>query len=54
LAFEASVSGTSSTTYIDNIGSGLGAGQHGGDSSSGGVVRVDVDGQVRVLLPEDK
>jgi hypothetical protein len=38
--------------YIDDVGAGFRARQHGGHGRAGGVVRVDVDRQVWVLLPE--
>ena len=34
---------------VDNIGTGDSAGGHGGNTSTGGVVGVDVDGEVGVL-----
>lgn len=37
---------------VDNIGSCGGAGGHGSDTSTGGVVSVDVDGEIGVLLAD--
>lgn len=37
---------------IDGIGTSLGTGNHGGDTSTGRVVSVDVDGEIGVLLAD--
>ena len=37
---------------VNNVRAGGGAGQHAGSSDAGSVVRVDMDGEVGVLLAE--
>jgi hypothetical protein len=37
---------------VNGVGAGLGASNHGSNTGTSGVVGVDVDGEIRVLLPD--